>query len=133
MNNSELIIIYTFLFLVFFLLIMLRMVVFRNSASASFLMRRKWNNLDWKKLFKYWAIIQGFIILSKMDSLYDDLFFVITTPLILICFLLVHTFTYSVGPNVEKGEDLLLQQKEFEDYEKSFNRQKKIDKIIKGW
>ena len=131
--NSELIIIYTFLFGIFFILIMLRMVVFRNSASASFLMRRKWNNLNWKKLFKYWAIIQGFIILSKMDSLYDDLFFVIITPIIVICFILVYRFTYSVGPNVEKGEDLLLQQKEFEDYEKSFNRQKKIDKIIKGW
>jgi hypothetical protein len=131
MNNSELIIIYTFLFVVFFLLIMLRMVIFRNSAPASFLMKRKWKNLNWKKLFKYWAIIQGFIILSKIDSLYDDLLFVIATPIIFICFLLVHLFTYSVGPNVEKGENLLLQQKEFEDYEKAFNRQKKIDKIIK--
>ena len=131
MNNNELIIIYTFLFVVFFILIMLRMVIFRNSASASFLMKRKWKNINWKKIFKYWAIIQGFIILSKMDSLYDDLFFVITTPIILICFLLVHTFTYNVGPNMENGEHLLLQQKEFEDYEKAFNRQKKIDKIIK--
>jgi hypothetical protein len=94
-------------------------------------MRRKWNNLNWKKIFKYWAIIQAFIILSKIDSLYDDLFFVIATPIILICFLLVHTFTYSVAPNIEKGEDLLLQQKEFEDYEKAFKRQKKIDKIIR--
>jgi hypothetical protein len=109
---------------------MLRMVVFRNSASASFLMRRKWKNLNWKKVFKYWSIIQGFIILSKMDSLYDDLFFVITTPIIFICYLLVHTFTYN-GPNMENNEHLLLQQKEFEDYEKAFNRQKKIDKIIK--
>ena len=131
MNNSELIFFYTLIFVIFFILIMLRMVVFRNSASASFLMRRKWNNINWKKIFKYWAIIQGFIILSKMDSLYDDLLFVITTPIIFICFLLVHLFTYSVEPNVEKGEDLLLQQKEFEDYEKAFNRQKKIDKIIK--
>jgi uncharacterized membrane protein len=131
MNNSELIIIYTFPFVVFFILIILRMVVFRNSASASFLMKRKWNNIIWEKIFKYWAIIQGFIILSKMDSLYDDLFFVITTPIILICFLLVHTFTYNVGSNVENGEYLLLQQKEFEDYKKTFNRQKKIDKIIK--
>lgn len=131
MNNSELIIIYTFLFVLFFILIMLRMVVFRNSASASFLMKRKWKNINWKKIFKYWAIIQGFIIVSKMDSLYDDLFFVITTPIILISFLLVHTFTYNVGPNMENGEHLLLQQKEFEDYEKAFNRQKKIDKIIK--
>ena len=131
--NSELISFYTVIFIIFFILIMLRMVIFRNSASASFLMRRKWNNLNWKKLFKYWAIIQGFIILSKIDSLYDDLFFIITTPIILICFLLVHTFTYNVGPNVENGEHLLLQQKEFEDYEKAFNRQKKIDKIIKGW
>ena len=107
------------------------MVIFRNSAPASFLMKRKWKNLNWKKLFKYWAIIQGFIILSKIDSLYDDLLFVIATPIIFICFLLVHLFTYSVGPNVEKGENLLLQQKEFEDYEKAFNRQKKIDKIIR--
>lgn len=131
MNNSELIFFYTLIFVIFFILIMLRMVVFRNSASASFLMRRKWNNINWKKVFKYWAIIQGFIILSKMDSLYDDLLFVIATPIVFICFLLVHLFTYNVGPNVEKGEDLLLQQKEFEDYEKAFNRQKKIDKIIK--
>jgi len=128
MNNIELIIFYTFIFVIFFILIMLRMVLFRNSASASFLMKRKWKNINWRKVFKYWVIIQGFIILSKTDSLYDDLLFVITTPIILICFLLVHLFT-----NVEKGEDILLHQKEFEDYEKSFNRQKKIDKIIKGW
>lgn len=133
MNNSELIFCYTFIFVIFFILIMLRMIIFRNSASASFLMRIKWKNTNWKKVFKHWAIIQGFIILSKMDSLYDDLFFVIITPIIAICFILVHRFTYSVAPNVENGEDLLLQQKEFEDYEKSFNRQKKIDKIIKGW
>lgn len=129
MNNSELIFFYTLIFVIFFILIMLRMAVFRNSASASFLMRRKWNNINWKKVFKYWVIIQGFIILSKMDSLYDDLLFVITTPIIFICFLLVHLFTHSIESNKENG--LLLQQKEFEDYEKAFNRQKKIDKIIK--
>ena len=133
MNNSELIIIYTFFLVIFTVLILLRMIIFRNSAPASFLMRRKWKNTNWRVVFKYWAIIQGFIILSKMDSLYDDLFFVIITPIIVICFILVYRFTYSVAPNVENGEHLLLQQKEFEDYEKAFNRQKKIDKIIKGW
>ena len=132
MNNSELIFIYTFFLVIFFILIMLRMIIFRNSAPASFLMRRKWKNTNWKKVFKHWSIIQGFIILSKMDSLYDDLFFIIITPIIAICFILVHRFTYNVAPNTE-NENLLLQQKEFEDYEKAFNRQKKIDKIIKGW
>ena len=131
MNNSELIFIYTFFLVIFFILIMLRMIIFRNSASASFLMRIKWKNTNWKKVFKHWSIIQGFIILSKMDSLYDDLLFVIITPIIFICFILVYRFTYNVAPNTE-NENLLLQQKEFEDYEKAFNRQKKIDKIIKG-
>lgn len=131
MNNNELIPIYILVFSLLFIILMLRLVVFRNSASASYLMRRKWKNVNWKKAFKYWMIIQGFIILSKMDSLYDDLFFVIVTPIMVMSYLLVFLFSNSMEPNKENGEHLLLQQKEFEDYEKAFKRQKKIDKIIR--
>ena len=131
MNNSELIPIYILVFTLLFIILMMRLTLFRNSASASYLMRRKWNNVNWKKAFKYWMIIQGFIILSKMNSLYDDLLFVIVTPIMLMSYLLIFLFSNSMEPSKENGEDLLLQQKEFEDYEKAFNRQKKIDKIIK--
>lgn len=131
MNNDELIPIYILVFSLLFIILMIRLAVFRNSASASYLMRRKWNNINWKKVFKYWAIIQGFIILSKMDSLYNDLFFVVVTPIMVMSYLLIFLFSNSMEPNKENGEDLLLKQKEFEDYEKAFNRQKKIDKIIR--
>jgi uncharacterized membrane protein YfcA len=131
MNTNELIPIYILVFALLFIILMIRLAVFRNSASASYLMRRKWHNINWKKAFKYWAIIQGFIILSKIDSLYDDLFFVVVTPIMLMSYLLIFLFSNSMEPNRENGEDLLLKQKEFEDYEKAFNRQKKIDKIIR--
>jgi uncharacterized membrane protein len=131
MNTNELIPIYILVFALLFIILMIRLALFRNSASASYLMRRKWYNINWKKAFKYWAIIQGFIILSKIDSLYDDLFFVVVTPIMLMSYLLIFLFSNSMEPNRENGEDLLLKQKEFEDYEKAFNRQKKIDKIIR--
>lgn len=130
MNNNELIPIYILFFSLLFIILMLRLAVFRNSASASYLMRRKWKNINWKKVFKYWMIIQGFILLSKMDSLLDDLFFVIVTPIMLMSYLLIFLFSNSMEPNKENGEDLLLQQKEFEDYEKYFKRQKKLNKIL---
>jgi hypothetical protein len=101
-------------------------ITYKYSASASFIMKKRWKNIDWKKVFKYWAIFQSIILLSKLDKIQENIFFIIAFPLVIILFLLIRVFS-SEKSTQEKD---ILNQREFEDYEKAFNRQKKIDKIL---
>jgi len=70
--------------------------------------------------------------MSKFDQLYDNIIFVLVTPIFLICFLLIYGLFYDMNTLKVYGEtEEMFDQKEYEDYEKSFNRQKRINKIIK--
>ena len=82
--------------------------------------------------FKYLFFCQLFFVISKFDQLYDNIIFVLVTPIFLICFLLIYGLFYDMNTLKVYGEtEEMFDQKEYEDYEKSFNRQRQINKIIK--
>jgi hypothetical protein len=131
MNNEELFIIMGFFIAIFSILSLLRYFIVKNSASASYITKRRWKNINWKKVFKYWAICQGFMILSRIGEIWENINLIIFVPILVTAFLIFYYITENVGPVKEYGEEQILDQKDFENYEKAFNRQKKIDKIIK--
>jgi hypothetical protein len=131
MSNEELFIIMGFFIVIFSILFLLRYFVVKNSASASYITKRRWKNINWKVIFKYWAICQGFMIISRIGEIWENIYLIIFIPILLITFLLFYYFTYNVGPVKEYGEEKVLDQVDFQNYEKAFNRKKKIDKIIK--
>jgi hypothetical protein len=131
MGNEDLFIIMGFFIVMFSILFLLRYFVVKKSASASYITKRRWKNINWKVIFKYWAICQGFMIISRIGEIWENIYLIIFIPILLITFLLFYFLTYNVGPVKEYGEEKVLDQVDFQNYEKAFNRQKKIDKIIK--
>ncbi len=131
MSNEELFIIMSFFIVMFSILFLLRYFIVKNSASASYITKRRWKNINWKVIFKYWAICQGFMIISRIGEIWENIYLIIFTPILLITFLFFFYFTHNVGPVKEYGEEKILDQEDFQNYEKAFHRQKKIDKIIK--
>jgi hypothetical protein len=131
MNNEELFLLFGFIGFLLSLLVLIKFFINSNSALSSYLTKRRWSNISWMKVLKYWAICQGFILFSKMNSIYEERYFIILTPIVLLLFLLVYYLSYNSGPIQEYGEEKILDQEYFQNYKKSFQRQKKIDKIIK--
>ena len=90
--------------------------------------------INWRLIFKFWLIVQFFCILFKIDSLQNNLFLIITFPVLLIIILLV--FGLASRPNSLKEfreKEDHFDQLEFEKWEKSFNRNRKINKITNWW
>jgi hypothetical protein len=132
MDNSEALFILSFLFILLSLIVLMRFFLIKSSSSASFIFHKRAKRIRWIKVFKYWFFCQLFFAMSKFDQLYDNIIFVLVTPIFLICFLLIYGLFYDMNTLKVYGEtEEMFDQKEYEDYEKSFNRQKRINKIIK--
>lgn len=132
MNNSEALVILSFLFIILSLIVLMRIFLIKNSASASFIFHKRIQRIRWGKVFKYWFFCQLFFMVSKFGQLSENIFLVFLTPIFLICFLLIYGLFYDMNAlKVYRETEEMFEQKEYEDYEKSFNRQKRIDKIIK--
>ena len=90
MGNEELFIIMGFFIVMFSILFLLRYFVVKKSASASYITKRRWKNINWKVIFKYWAICQGFMIISRIGEIWENIYLIIFIPILLITFLLFY-------------------------------------------
>lgn len=132
MNNSEALVILSFLFIILLVIVLMRVFVIKNSAPESFIFFKRVKRLRWSKVFKYWFFCQLFFVMSKYGNLYENIILVSVTPILLICFLLIYGLFYDMNTLKVYGEtEEMFEQKEYEDYEKAFKRQKQINKIIK--
>lgn len=132
MGNSEALVILSFLFILLLVIVLMRFFLIKSSAPASFIFHKRIKRIRWGKVFKYWFFCQLFFIISKFDQIYDNIIFVLVTPIFLICFLLIYGLFYDMNTLKVYGEtEEMFDQKEYEEYEKSFIRQRRINKIIK--
>jgi len=116
----------------FFMIFLLGVIVLFNiffikkNAKHAFLFSKR--KLNWGRVVKYWAYMQGFFIfLSIIDDKKFDFWFFIGFPLFMIIFLIVMglfpgSFNLDVGDKINKDE--------FDTYKKKFLRDKKIKQIL---
>ncbi len=127
MNNSELIIIFIVGFILLSIVFILNKIILKTSPSYSFVMKKK--TIRWKIVLKYWIITQALSLFLNSSNISIGTFLF---PLFLISFLIVYAASsFSISSNDEVKNVLKDNQVEYEEYEKSFKRDKKLKKLLK--
>lgn len=119
---NEFRIILLILMILLMLITTMRFYIIKASAYESFIFEKKLKLISWWKLLKIWSFIQISFIFFSIDRLIENILIVSLFPIILTAFILLNTFSRYI--------DIEIDQKEFDDYKKSFKRQKKINKIL---
>jgi cell division protein FtsW (lipid II flippase) len=128
MNEVAEICLYLIIILLFLLGIS-RYIIYRNSPKMNFLTRKRFQRINWKKLFRMWVFLQLIIIFLSIESLKENLLFVIVLPILIVVFVLVNLFTSPPNPEWNETESEL--GEEWDIHKKAFYREKKINKILR--
>jgi len=127
MKPGETLVIMGFLVFMLFLLFLLGYITRRQSTKEKFIFSQKIKNINWRKTFKYWAFIQGFMLLGSMGN--NNMYWYEIVGLPIIVMLMI--FLNGLGVNTSPEYREMTKTKEFEDWEKSEARDKKLKKILK--
>jgi len=127
MKPGESLVIMGFLVVMLLILFILGYFARRCSTKEKFIFSQKIKNINWRKTFKYWFFIQGFMLLGSMGN--NNMYWYEIVGLPLIVMLLIFVNGLGVNTNKEYGE--LVRTKDFEDWEKVEERDKKLKKILK--
>ncbi len=123
MGLEETSIILLFLSIMLILLFLSRYFIIKNSAYQSFIFSKKIRMLNWLKLIKIWIFIQVFVTSFSFDRLSDNIFIIVLFPIILTGYILINALSKDIHIDINESE--------YDNYKKSFSRQKKINKILK--
>mgnify|MGYP003479602781 CR=1 FL=1 len=127
MKTGESLVIMGFLVVMLLILFLLGHIARRSSTREKFIFSQKIKNINWRKTFKYWFFIQGFILFGSMGN--NNMYWYEIVGLPIIVMLLIFVNGLGVNTNQEYGK--LVKTKDFEDWEKSEERDKKLKKILK--
>ena len=127
MKPGESLVIMGFLVFMLLMLFLLGFIARRSSTKEKFIFSQKIKNINWRKTFKYWFFIQAFMLLGSMGN--NNMYWYEIVGLPLIVMLLIFVNALGVNTNKEYGE--LVRTKDFEDWEKVEERDKKLKKILK--
>ena len=127
MKPGESLFIMGFLAVMLLILFLLGHIARRSSTREKFIFSQKIKNINWRKTFKYWFFIQGFMLLGSMGN--NNMYWYEIVGLPIIVMLLI--FVNGLGVNTNKEYGQLVRTKDFEDWEKSEERDKKLKKILK--
>ena len=127
MKPGESLFIMGFLAVMLLILSLLGHIARRSSTREKFIFSQKIKNINWRKTFKYWFFIQGFMLLGSMGN--NNMYWYEIVGLPIIVMLLI--FVNGLGVNTNKEYGQLVRTKDFEDWEKSEERDKKLKKILK--
>ena len=127
MKPGESLVIMGFLVFMLLMLFLLGFIARRSSTKEKFIFSQKIKNINWRKTFKYWFFIQAFMLLGSMGNNNMYWYEIVGLPIIVILLILVNGL--GVNTNKEYGE--LVRTKDFEDWEKVEERDKKLKKILK--
>lgn len=127
MKPGESLVIMGFLVVMLLILFLLGHIARRSSTREKFIFSQKIKNINWRKTFKYWFFIQGFILFGSMGN--NNMYWYEIVGLPIIVMLLIFVNGLGVNTNQEYGK--LVKTKDFEDWEKSEERDKKLKKILK--
>jgi hypothetical protein len=123
MGPEETSIILLFLSIMLLLLFLSRYFIIKNSAYQSFIFSKKIRMLNWLKLIKIWIFIQVFVTSFSFDRLSDNIFIIVLFSIILTGYILINALSKDIHIDINESE--------YDNYKKSFSRQKKINKILK--
>jgi len=127
MKPGESLVIMGFLVFMLLMLFLLGFIARRSSTKEKFIFSQKIKNINWRKTFKYWFFIQAFMLLGSMGNNNMYWYEIVGLPIIVMLLILVNGL--GVNTNKEYGE--LVRTKDFEDWEKVEERDKKLKKILK--
>ncbi len=127
MKPGESLVIMGFLAVMLLILFLLGYIVRRSSTKEKFIFSQKIKNINWRKTFKYWFFIQAFMLLGSMGNNNMYWYEIIGLPIIVMLLIFVN----GLGVNTNKEYGQLVRTKDFEDWEKSEERDKKLKKILK--
>lgn len=127
MKPGESLVIMGFLAVMLLILFLLGYIVRRSSTKEKFIFSQKIKNIDWRKTFKYWFFIQVFMLLGSMGNNNMYWYEIVGLPIIVMGLIFVN----GLGVNTNKEYGQLVRTKDFEDWEKSEERDKKLKKILK--
>jgi uncharacterized membrane protein len=127
MKPGESLVIMGFLAVMLLILFLLGYIVRRSSTKEKFIFSQKIKNINWRKTFKYWFFIQVFMLLGSMGNNNMYWYEIIGLPIIVMLLIFVN----GLGVNTNKEYGQLVRTKDFEDWEKSEERDKKLKKILK--
>lgn len=127
MKPGESLFIMGFLAVMLLILFLLGHIARRSSTREKFIFSQKIKNIDWRKTFKYWFFIQGFMLLGSMGNNNMYWYEIVGLPIIVMGLIFVN----GLGVNTNKEYGQLVRTKDFEDWEKSEERDKKLKKILK--
>lgn len=127
MKPGESLFIMGFLAVMLLILFILGHIARRSSTREKFIFSQKIKNIDWRKTFKYWFFIQGFMLLGSMGNNNMYWYEIVGLPIIVMGLIFIN----GLGVNTNKEYGQLVRTKDFEDWEKSEERDKKLKKILK--
>ena len=102
--------------------------VYRKDSKSSFLFYIRGKLINWKKIGKWWMWIQVFILVNKLLG-NKDLPWTLTFgfPIILIMILVFYYFFMLWNGDKDSKR---LQSEEFKEFDKSYKRDQKLNKIL---
>lgn len=127
MKPGESLFIMGFLAVMLLILFLLGHIVRRSSTKEKFIFSQKIKNINWRKTFKYWFFIQGLMLLCSMGNNNMYWYEIVGLPIIVMGLIFIN----GLGVNTNKEYGQLVRTKDFEDWEKSEERDKKLKKILK--
>jgi len=104
------------IFILLSIMLLLRLVGNKSDPLASYIYKRR--RMNWKRAFTYWFIFQIIFLFSR------NIFLTITMPILCIYLLVVLAIC---DKNYDKSN---INRKDFEEFKKSFERDRKIKKIL---
>mgnify|MGYP003402530935 CR=1 FL=1 len=122
MNNSQALIILLFLSILL-IIFLLGHKMTKSSYRYSLKHKKVIKSINYRKVFNFWALMQVAIVYLFIDRMMDNIVIVVGFPFIIVMFVLLYVI-YMTPYNVK------IDEKEYKEYEKSFNRDKNIDKIL---
>lgn len=100
--------------------------VYKRNVNSDFILRKRLTRINWRKVIKWYVYIQIFLLLLKTSN-QSTWVITVATPVIIIGLLLI-SFFFAMD-NKDDTKDL--ESKEFKDFSRAYERDRKLDKILK--
>lgn len=116
---------YVLLLLIFFIvtiLLSLKLTINKLSVKESYLYERR--TIRWKYVLKIWLVVQLVCLVLNANQLSDKWVLILLFPLDIVYLLVVYSLFY-IKPSKDE-----INTEDFEKYKKSFERNKKLEKLI---
>lgn len=129
MSTKETIIILLFLFMMITAILSMSIITSRRIASHSYILKKKLGRISWIKVFKVWGFMQLICLWNINIKDTGNVISILSLPILIMYLVLVYGLSQS-SLYGDSENSIKTDTEEFKEYEKSFMRDKKINKIL---